>query len=122
MTRMIHGESELAKVEAATQALFGGDVRSLAEDMLREVFADVPHTEHASSELSGEGAALVDVLATTTLASSKREARQFLESGAVAVNGQKAEAGRRLTATDLLHGHTILLKRGKKLWHATRWK
>jgi hypothetical protein len=27
----------------------------------------------------------------------------------------------RLTGEALLHGHTILLKRGKKLWHATRW-
>jgi hypothetical protein len=23
---------------------------------------------------------------------------------------------------DLLHGRTILLKRGKKNWHATRWE
>ncbi len=122
MTRMIHGTSELAKVEAATHALFGGDVRSLAEDMLAEVFADVPHTEHEKATLGGEGVALVELLAHTTLANSKREARQFLDAGAVSVNGGKAAPTLRLTAADLLHGHTILLKRGKKLWHATRWK
>jgi tyrosyl-tRNA synthetase len=122
MTRMIHGESELAKVEAATQALFGGDVTAIAEDMLREVFADVPHSEHDRAQLAGEGVALVELLAQTTLVASKREAKQFLETGAVSVNGVKAGAALRLTSSDLLHGHTILLKRGKKNWHATHWR
>ena len=121
VTRLVHGESELTKVEAATQALFAGDVRSLREDMLREVFADVPHSQHDKQQLAGAGASLVDVLAETTLATSKREARQFLQAGAVLVNGDKAELETRLTGESLLHGHTILLKRGKKLWHATRW-
>jgi tyrosyl-tRNA synthetase len=96
-------------------------VRTLAEDMLRDVFADVPHTQHERSALAGEGIALTDLLPLTSLASSKREARQFLESGAVLVNGDKASVTRRLGSADLLHGHTILLRRGKKLWHATRW-
>ncbi|HEX7481117.1 MAG TPA: tyrosine--tRNA ligase [Polyangiales bacterium] len=121
LTRVIHGDSELEKVEAAAQALFGGDVRTLAEDMLRDVFADVPHTQHDRSTLAGEGIALTELLPLTSLASSKREARQFLESGAVLVNGDKASVTRRLVSADLLHGHTILLRRGKKLWHATRW-
>ena len=121
ITGLVHGEAEVAKVEAASQALFAGDVRGLSEDMLREVFADVPHSQHDKNLLSGEGASLVDVLAETTLASSKREARQFLQSGAVLVNGDKAGPETRLTGDALLHGHTILLKRGKKLWHATRW-
>jgi tyrosyl-tRNA synthetase len=101
--------------------LFEGEVHSLAEDMLRDVFADVPHSQHARTELEGAGVPVVDILPATTLASSKREARQFLEAGAVLVNGKKAALDTRLTGADLLHGHTILLKRGKKLWHATRW-
>lgn len=121
VTRTIHSESELAKVEAATKALFEGDVRSLSEDMLRDVFADVPHSQHDKNLLSA-GAPLVDVLAETPLASSKREARQFLQSGAVLVNGEKVGVDAKLSSEHLLHGHTILLKRGKKLWHATQWK
>jgi tyrosyl-tRNA synthetase len=122
ITRLVHGESEVVKVEAATQALFAGDVRSLPEDMLSDVFADVPHSQHDKNLLSGAGVSLIDVLAETTLATSKREARQFLQAGAVLVNGDKAGLETRLTGEALLHGHTILLKRGKKLWHATRWR
>lgn len=121
MTDLVHGPSELDRVERASQALFSGDVRGLDATMLTEVFADVPHSSHLRKNLEGEGMSLVDLLPETTLAKSKREAREFLGSGAVAVNGEKAEPERRLRTSDLLHGRMILLRRGKKLWHATEW-
>jgi hypothetical protein len=40
----------------------------------------------------------------------------------VSINGARAAEGARLTTVDLLHGRTILLRRGKKSWHATRWE
>jgi tyrosyl-tRNA synthetase len=121
LTEMVHGEAELARVEAASHALFGGDVKGLDERTLAEVFADVPHSEHPRSLLEGEGVSVLELLAQTTLASSKREARQFLQGGAVAVNGERVEVDRLLTASDLLHGARILLRRGKRQWHATRF-
>jgi tyrosyl-tRNA synthetase len=121
MTRLVHGEAELAAAEQATQALFEGDVRRLSERQLDDAFADVPTTEHPRASLEGEGTALLELLSQTSLATSKREARQFLESGAVQVNGQKAELHQKLITSDLLHGKAILLRRGKKNWHITRW-
>jgi len=97
-------------------------VRRLSARALDEVFADVPHSEHDKALLEGEGVSLLDLLAGTTLAQSKREARQFLESGAVVVNGEKADLQRKLHSEDLLHGKAILLRRGKKNWHVTRWR
>jgi tyrosyl-tRNA synthetase len=117
----VHGSAYLARVGAASQALFGGDVRALDPDMLAEVFADVPHTEHARARLDGEGMSLVDLLPETSLASSKSQARQFLQSGAIAINGERVPPDHRLTEHDLLHGGRILLRRGKRQWHATRW-
>ncbi len=122
MTEMIHGSGELEKVTAASEALFTGDVRGLDAAMLADVFADVPHTMHDRGLLEGAGLPLVDLLPETTLASSKREAREFLKNGAVSVNGAKADPERCLVTGDLLHGATVLLRRGKKTWHATRWK
>ena len=121
MTALIHGETERDRAEAAAKALFSGEVRALDAAMLREVAGDVPSSDHARSALEGGGMTLVDLLSQTTLAASKREARQFLDSGAVSVNGDRINADRTLTAADLLHGELILLKRGKKHWHATRW-
>jgi tyrosyl-tRNA synthetase len=122
VTADLHGADELASVEAATAALFGkGDLRALAAGILEEVFADVPHSSHARSTLEGEGIPLADLLPETSLANSKREAREFLKNNAVSVNGERADADRRLRVDDLLHGKVILLKRGKKNWHASHW-
>ena len=122
MTDLIHGRDERERAENAAQALFSGDVGSLDESLLDEVFADVPNSEHGKASLEGDGVPLVDLLAETTLAKSKREAREFLSNGAVSVNGERVEnAERALKTSDLLHGRTILLRRGKKAWHATRW-
>jgi len=125
MTRMMHGDDELARAEAAASALFSGDVSGLDESLLNEVFQDVANSDHARDSLSGDGVSLVELLPETTLAGSKREARQFLENGSVSVNGvkvpQDGALDRRLGSGDLLHDRTILLRRGKKTWHATRW-
>jgi len=121
MTAMLHGEDQVKHVETASQALFSGDVRQLDEMMLREVFADVPHSTHDKSSLEGDGISLVDLLPQTSLANSKREAREFLTNGAVSVNGEKVDLEAKLTTADLMHGHTVLIRRGKKKWHATKW-
>ena len=123
MTALLHGDAAVSSVEQASQALFGdGDVRALDAAMLADVFADVPHSSHDRTLLDGAGLALVDILVDTGLATSKRQAREFLGNGAVAVNGVKVSADYCLGSHDLLHGHTILLRRGKKNWHATLWR
>ena len=121
MTELLHGASERAQAEAAAQALFSGDLASLSERTLLEVFASVPSSEHDKSLLSG-GLPLIELLAQTTLVKSKREAREFLQSGSIAVNGRKVGADDKVTTEDLLHGHSLALRRGKKNWHLTRWK
>ena len=125
MTRLMHGEEELDRAKAAAGALFSGDVASLDEPLLDEVFKDVASSQHARSSLEGEGVSLLELLPETTLAASKREAREFLSNGSVSVNGARVEKDaaldHRLCSDDLLHGRMILIRRGKKTWHATRW-
>ncbi|MDG2200225.1 MAG: tyrosine--tRNA ligase [Phycisphaerales bacterium] len=125
MTRLMHGEDELVRAKSAAGALFSGNVAGLDEQLLDEVFKDVAGSEHACSTLEGEGVLLLDLLPETTLAASKREAREFLSNGSVSVNGTRVEKDaaldHRLRSDDLLHGRMILIRRGKKTWHATRW-
>jgi len=123
LTAQLHGEAELRRVQLASEAVFGsGDLRALDAATLAEVVADLPHSEEPRAALAGEGEALVELLPRTTLASSKREAREFLRSGAVRVNGRRAGEADRLSAADLLDGGTLLLRRGKKAWHAVLWR
>ena len=119
-TEMIHGAAEVARAKSAALALFSGDIRALDAALLDEVTHDLTSTSIAPSSLDGDGVALLEFLATTPLAASKREARDFLAAGAVSVNGEKAVADAKLTRKDVLHGAVILLRRGKKQWHAVR--
>lgn len=122
MTELLHGLTERTNAEAAAEALFSGDVSKLPLHALNHFAATVPTSQHAKEQLAGEGLPLLDLLALTTLASSKREAREFLQNGSVNVNGRKALLTDRLTSADLLHGEIIALRRGKKNWHLTRWQ
>jgi len=119
-TLLLHGDDGLRDAQAASDALFTGQVRSLGESQLREAFAAAPHSEHPRQTLDA-GVPLVELLPETTLAKSRREAKEFLAAGAVGVNGERAAPDRRLTPEDLLPGGVILLRRGKKAWHLTRW-
>ncbi len=122
LTELVHGPAALEGAEHASAALFGGaDLRRLDATMLREVFADVPHTRHTKDQLA-TGLALEELLPQTTLANSKREAREFLQNGAISVNGERVGMEHRLYGSSLLHGNTVLLRRGKKNWHATLWQ
>ncbi len=121
MTELLHGGSELKLAEAAAQALFSGEIAALPEATLTEVFASVPTSDHDKAQLAA-GLSLVELLAQTTLVKSKREAREFLQSGSVSLNGRKVGPDDKAHSTDLLHGSLIALRRGKKSWHLTRWK
>jgi tyrosyl-tRNA synthetase len=120
MTELFHGPTERANAEVAGRALFSGDLSSLDARTVGEIAEDLPSTQLEPGELGGEGLPLVELLPRTSLAASKREARDFLQAGAVMVNGAKAAADARLTPLDLLHGSVALLRRGKKQWHAVR--
>ncbi|MGA1223235.1 MAG: S4 domain-containing protein, partial [Phycisphaerales bacterium] len=119
MTRMTHGESELARAIATSEAIFSGDVRSLDAGQIAEIAADLPSSEVAASALSA-GVAIVDFITGTTCAASKREAREFVQNGAVSVNGEKVGADFTVRSEHALPGGVILVRRGKKAYHAVR--
>jgi tyrosyl-tRNA synthetase len=122
MTERLHGSDECRRVEAAADALFGrGDIRSLDEMTLLEVAAEIPSSHHSLGRLDGEGVALAELLSETSLAASRREARELLGAGAISVNGERAALDRRLVRTDLLEAGVTLLRKGKRQWHALMW-
>lgn len=121
MTTLLHGQEQMALAEKAAKALFSGEIADLPLATLEEALASAPSSTHDKGTLAA-GVGLLDFIVTTGLAASKREAREFLGNGSVAVNGRKAGVDDKLTAADLLHGKLIALRRGKKNWHVTRWE
>jgi tyrosyl-tRNA synthetase len=121
VTEMLHGPTECDLAEAASQALFSGDVAHLPERLLREIFSSVPSSEHEKALLA-PGLPIVDALMLTDLVKSKREARDLLQASSITVNGHRVGPDFRVTTDCLLHGTIIAFRRGKKAWHVTRWR
>ena len=80
-TAILYGDDAVQQAESAAKALFSGEISGLPESTLNEVFASAPSSEHDKALLAGEGVPLSDLLTQTTLAKSKREAREFLAAG-----------------------------------------
>ena len=116
LTTMVHGEAETKRATLCSNALFGGDVRALDQQSALDVAADLPGPRLPRAALTGEGKLVSELLLEAGLATSKREAREFLESGAVMVNGERASLESRITAASLLHGSLAFVRRGKRNW------
>ena len=110
LTAMVHGTDEAARAIAASEAVFGsGDLGSLDEPTLAAAVADLPRAT------AGEGTQLLDLLVATGLAQSRGDARRAVEGGGAYVNNRRvSDPGYVPTATDLLHGRWLLLRRGKR--------
>src|SRR5689334_18981853 len=122
VTELVHGREGVENAEAATRALFSGDVRGLSEEAIREVFKSAPSQTLQKARLAAPGASAVDLLVEGAVVKSKREAREFLEQGAISVNGERANVTSVFLADSLLFGQMLLVRRGKKSWHVIRFE
>ena len=111
-TTLVHGERETRQVIAASQALFGrGELRELDAATLDAAMAEVPT---GTVRLTDEPT-IVDLLVSSSLASSNGAARRTVNEGGAYVNNAKVSAEDwRPTRDDLLHGKWLVLRRGKR--------
>jgi tyrosyl-tRNA synthetase len=121
VTELVHGAAAREHAQAATAALFSGDVCGLSKSALEEVFQHAPSVTLAKSRIEGAGLPLVELLVEAAVVKSKREARELLASNAIAVSARKAEPETAITADWLLHGEVALIRRGRKTWHVVRF-
>ena len=119
VTELVHGQAALQAAQRISKSLFSGDLDALTESDFEQLAQDgVPGL---TLEKSADG--LVDALAAAGLAKSKSEARGFLQSGSVQVNGVKIDAiDYRFTETDRRFGRFTLLRRGKKNYAMLCWQ
>ena len=106
----LHGEEAYNDAIRISNALFSGDIKALTAKEIEMGFADLPHAV-------GKEAPLADLLIELKLASSKREAREFIRNGAVMINGEKATDEFMVINKDMaIEGRFIVIRRGKKLY------
>jgi tyrosyl-tRNA synthetase len=116
-TQLAHGEKTARAVRAASEILFGSEVREIAKDVFDQLAREVPATSFAKERLK-DGVSLADILLEAKLVKSKRAARDLISQGGTYVNNvawQGVEA--KVDLNQVLSGRAILLRTGKKTYH-----
>jgi len=108
--KFLHGEEAYQEAVKISDALFSGDIKSLSAKEIEMGFGDLPSIE-------ANGQTLIQALTEAGLASSNREARQFIQSGAVSVNGEKVtDMNFLMNKENAIEEKFIVIRRGKKLY------
>ena len=110
LVALVHGPEEVARVQAASAALFGGGaLADLDEPTLRSALAEAP-----SVQVSGEVPQVVELLAQG-LGLSKSDARRAVKEGGAYLNNVKVTDEAAVpTDADWLHGRYLVLRKGKR--------
>lgn len=108
----IHGQAEADNAVQVSEKLFAGDFKSLAVKDILTGMKGVPTFKFT------EDLPLVDVLVNNGMASSKREAREFIKNNAVQINGETVNDETMIVKKDMaLEGKVIIFRRGKKKYY-----
>lgn len=118
VTKLVHGQEALQRAEKITAALFGGGLGNLTALEIEEGFSDVPSATIQSPETS-----LVDALVQVGAVSSKRQARESIESGAIYINDiRHTIVDSAVSQLERLDQKYLVIRRGKKNYYLLKFE
>ncbi len=106
LTKLVHGQEEADKAQAAAKALFvgGGDD------------ANMPTTEITADKLVDGKIGILNLMVACGLAPSNKQARQLVEQGGVLVNDEKVPNAQFAVTEEMLKAG-VKIRKGKKVFH-----
>ncbi len=105
VTKMVHGEEEANKADAAAKAVFGTG----SDD------SNMPTFELSEARIDA-GLNIVDLLSISGLAPSKGEGRRLVQQGGVSIDGNKVDDISYTITKDIFSDGKIVVKKGKKVF------
>ena len=103
----IHSKEDADSAVKISEALFTGNVKDLTDDEIEVAFKGVP-TFDSKEDI------LINVLVDNKIASSRREAREFLNANAITLDGEIAnDENMNITSDKKYH----IIRRGKKKYY-----
>ncbi len=106
LTKLVHGEEEAARAQAAARSFFGGEGES----------QNIPTTELSDEDFTDGEIGILDMMIKGGLAPSKREGRTLIGQGGVLLDGEKVtDPAMTLTKEAVASG--VVIKKGKKTYH-----
>ena len=108
----LHGHTEYEKAVRISEALFSGNIKELKKDEILEGFKDVPSFE-MNSDIN-----IIDMLVDNKIASSKREAREFVSNNSISINGDIINDLEFIVRKEIaIDNKFIVVRRGKKKYY-----
>ena len=118
VTEFIHGKEALDDAIRISEALFKGDLKSLSSKDIKAGFKEVPQVEVSKATTN-----IIDVLIESGIASSKRQAREDVNNGAIYINGEREQSvDYNLTDEDKFDNEFTIIRRGKKKYFMVNYK
>ena len=111
----LHGKEEYERAEKLANSLFNNDFENLTKQDILDLFDEQDMKDVESNT------GIVDLIVNVGAASSKREAREFIQNGAISINGKKCQEQDKIITKDLfIDGTFVVVKRGKKNYYLGR--
>ncbi len=107
LTKLIHGEEEATKALETARTVFAAG--AISEDMPTTVLTDADFTNGAIT--------VIDMMLKSGLAPSKGEARRLIQQGGVSLGNDKVSAFDRAVKAEDFAENSIIIKKGKKVYH-----
>ena len=105
----LHGKDEYENALRISECLFKGNINELSESEIEDAFRGVDTFKLVLNET------IIDTLVNNKIASSKREAREFLTNNSITVNGNKVnDENTIIDKKVLLHNKYLIIRKGKK--------
>lgn len=111
----LHGKEEYEKAIKISDALFKGNFNDLTNQELEEAFKG---NEIKGIELNKN---ILDILVEMNVATSKRQAREFISNNSIEIKGQKInQMDQIIDENNLTNGTYLIIKRGKKNYYVAK--
>ena len=111
----LHGKEEYEKAIKISDALFKGNFNDLTNQELEEAFKG---NEIKNIQLNKN---ILDILVEMNVATSKRQAREFISNNSIEIKGQKInQTDQVIDEKHLTNGIYLIIKRGKKNYYVAK--
>ena len=112
----LHGEEEYQKAFHISETLFNGNIKGLSYEEIQDAFKNIPSFE--IQEMT-----LIDLLVNNHIASSRREAREWIQAGSITINGDVYKNETEvIDRSKAMYNQILIIRRGKKKYYVGIFK
>ena len=118
LVKIVHGEAALESALNITKALFSGNIKELTLDELKVAVKGMPKAQLPKDDIN-----IVDFLVESGVVTSKRQAREDVNNGAISINGDiVTDLAFTVDSSSRLEDSFTVVRRGKKNYKLVEYK